>query len=103
MRVTFFIHHSSFLIKLVVVVLRQRGQCLGGREDAGILLVFDDVAVAQADVAAAVLGDVGVVGDEDDGASLAVQLLEEDEYLEGRARIQVARGLVGQDDGGVGC
>ena len=41
------------------------------------------------------------MGHEDDGAPLGVELLEEHEYLEAGARVEVARGFVGEDYGGV--
>ena len=55
----------------------------------------------QHDVAAAVLGYFGVVGDEDDGASFGMQLLEQYQNLERGAGVQVTRGFVCQDNGGI--
>ena len=37
-----------------------------------VVRVADDMSVSQFDVATGILGDVGVVGHEDDGASLGV-------------------------------
>ena len=52
------------------------------------------MAVAQHDVAARIVGYVRVVGDEDDGASLGMEFLEEHENLKRCARVQVSGGLV---------
>ena len=43
------------------------------------------------------VGDVVLVGDQDDRAALGVQLLEQAEHVGGRARVEVAGGLVGED------
>ena len=57
--------------------------------------------VTQLYVAAGIMGDVGIVSDKDDGPAFGVELLEEDQYLKGRSRVKVARGLIGQDDCGI--
>ena len=59
------------------------------------------LAVAEEDVARGVLGNLGVVGHEDDGVALIVEFLEEDKHLKRRACVEVTGGLVGEDDGGV--
>ena len=59
------------------------------------------MSVAQHDVAAAVLGYFGVVGDEDDGASFGMQLLEQYQNLERSTGVQVTRSFVCQDNGGI--
>ncbi len=80
--------------------LGNAGQGLGRILDVGCSLVsVRDMPVAQRDVAAAVLGDLRVVGDEDDGASFGMQLLEQYQNLERGAGVQVTRRFVGQDDG----
>ena len=48
------------------------------------------------------LGHVGVVGDQHDGATAAVQLVEQAHHVAGRHRVEVAGRLVGQDQVGVG-
>ena len=45
------------------------------------------------------LGHVGLVRDEDDRAALRVQLVEELQDVAGGRRVQVARGLVGEQQG----
>ena len=54
--------------------------------------------VAQTNGAAAVLRQFGIVCYEDDGASLVVQLLEENKYLKRGSCVEVSRGFVGEDD-----
>ncbi len=66
-----------------------------------VLHVLAYLAVAQHDVAAAVLCNLGIVGHEDDGASLAVELLEEHQDFEAGAGIQVTGCLVRQNNGRV--
>ena len=41
-------------------------------------------------------GHLTLVGDEDDGASLVVQLGEESKDISGRVRVEVARRFIGQ-------
>ena len=67
----------------------------------GVDGVVLDLSVAQHDVAAAVLGYFGVVGDEDDGASFGMQLLEQYQNLERSTGVQVTRSFVCQDNGGI--
>ena len=57
------------------------------------------MAVAQCDVAAAVLGYLRIVGHEYDGTSLGMQLLEKDQYLERCTGIEVTGRFIGEDDG----
>ena len=64
-----------------------------------IIGIADDVSVAQFDVAAGILGDIRVVGYEDDGSALSVELLEKDKNLETGSRVQVTRCLVGKNHG----
>src|SRR5207247_630188 len=55
-----------------------------------------DQAVAQADDAAGVAGDVLLVGDDDDGVALRVQVLEQLHDFLARAGVEIAGRLVGQ-------
>jgi hypothetical protein len=64
--------------------------------------ITDDRAVAQDYDPRGVLGDFGLVGDHHDGATVFVKITEERHHLGGGPRIQVSRGLVGQDERGVG-
>src|SRR5262245_28662238 len=57
-----------------------------------------DPAVHDPHHALAALGDPGVVGDDDHGLALPLHLVEEVQDLEAGLRVQVARGLVGQDE-----
>ncbi len=59
------------------------------------------MTVAQLDVAARIVGDIGVVGHEDDGSALGVELLEEDENLETGSCVEVTRCLIGENHGRV--
>ena len=56
--------------------------------------------VAQRDIAAAVLGDLRVVGHEYDGTSLGMQFLEKNQYLERGTGIEISGRFIGEDDGG---
>ena len=66
------------------------------------LLVVLDQAVAHGDDALGVLRDVGLVRDQHDGLAAVVQLLEDAHDLFGRARVEVAGRLVGEEDGRIG-
>src|SRR5207245_5641403 len=68
----------------------------------GPSLVALDAAVLQADDPGGVGGDVGLVGDQDDSPALGVELGEEGHHLGGGGAVEVAGGLVGQEQGGVG-
>ncbi len=78
---------------------RQRRQFLAGVPALGDLLIDLNLPVAEANEPRAVLGDVHLVRDEDDGdAALAIELLEDVHDLDARARIEVSGRLVGEDD-----
>ena len=47
------------------------------------------------------LGDVGLMGDDDDGVALGVEVVEEGHDLVAGFGVEVSGGLVGEDDGGV--
>ena len=81
---------------LVVLWVGEGCKGFGGGEYVGVVCVLADLAVAEHDVAAGVLGYLGVVGDEDDGAAFGVESLEEDEHFEGGAGVEVASGFVGE-------
>src|SRR5687768_11617088 len=71
-------------------------------DDVGTIgVVGDDQAILHADDAGGMGGDIRLVGDDDDGLALIVQLVEEAEDVLGRAAVEGARRLVGQEDGGV--
>lgn len=64
--------------------------------------VADDSPVQQLDYAIAAAGDSGVVGDDEErGASFGVQAAQQLEYVAGGLRIESARGLVGEHEGGL--
>src|SRR5262245_35666696 len=67
---------------------------------SGPPLVALDLAVADVDRPVRVLGDVALVGDDDDGVAVLVKLLEQPHDLLARGRVQVPRGLVGEQDRG---
>ena len=60
-------------------------------------VVAHHAAVTEADDASAVLGDVVLVGDEQDRQiPLDVEALEDAHHLDARARVEIARRLVSQ-------
>src|SRR6185503_1754779 len=62
-----------------------------------ILAVFQYLAVLEPHDALTVRGHVGLVRDDDDRLAVAMQLVEQREDLDARLRVEVARGLVGQE------
>ena len=60
--------------------------------------VGSDLAVTNEDNAVSMVCNVVFMGDENDGVSLTVEILEEGHDFFAGFRIQVARGLVRQDD-----
>ena len=74
------------------ILIRVLAEALGG-------LVGEDLAVADVDDAMSVFGDVGLVGDEHDGVALGVERVEEGHDLDAGFGVEVAGGLVGEDDG----
>ena len=48
-----------------------------------------------------IFGDVGLVGDEDDGVAAGVEIVEEGHDLVAGFGIEISGGLVGEDDGGL--
>ena len=68
--------NSSLSSFLLVSIGWQGGKAFCCRKDVVIIGIADDVSVAQFDVAAGILGDIRVVGYEDDGSALGVELLE---------------------------
>src|SRR5579872_3816462 len=69
-----------------------------GAVERGLAVVLDDVAVDQPDDPLGVGGDVWLVGDHDHGAAGGVEAVEDLEHLLGGVGVEVAGGLVGQDD-----
>ena len=68
-------------------------------EAAGFVpAVADDLAVAHDHDAFAVGGDVEFVGDHDDGDARVVEFLEQPHDLDAGAGVEIAGGLVGQDE-----
>ncbi len=70
--------------------------------DAERAVVFDDPPVAEAHHALGLRGDVGLVGDQHDGAPFGVEVGEDREHVLGRVGVEVAGRLVGEDQRGVG-
>ena len=79
--------------------LRRRGRRVVHAERAAVL---DDLAVAQPDHPLGLLGDVGLVRDQHDGAAFFVQAREDPQDVLGGVRVEVAGRLVGEDQRGVG-
>ncbi len=73
---------------------------LAAAVDAGRGMIAGDDAVADGDDAVGVLGDVGLVGDDDDGVAAGVEIVEEGHDLVAGLGVEVSGGLVGEDDGG---
>src|ERR1019366_6452827 len=71
------------------------GTDLGSRR----FLIAEDLAVANVYDAMRVLGDIVLVGNEDDGVALIVQTIEQRHNFHAGLRVQVAGGLVRQNDG----
>ncbi len=63
-------------------------------------MVAGDDAVADGDDAVGVLGDVGLVGDDDDGVAVGVELVEEGHDLVAGFGVEVSGRFVGENDGG---
>ncbi len=82
----------------------RRDRCEPGREalQGGLAVVVGDLAVAQAHDPFDVGGDIVLVGDHDHRATLGVELAEDLEDLFGGHAVEVAGGLVGQDERRVG-
>src|SRR5882672_2056969 len=69
------------------------------REPAGFLgVILDDLPVPKVDHATRAPGDVVLVGDEHDGVPLLVESAEEGHDLLAGARVEVSRGLIGQEE-----
>ena len=60
--------------------------------------VVDDLAVFDFDDAVGVVGDVAVVGDEDDGVAFGVQFAEDFHHFFAAVAVERAGGFVGEDD-----
>src|SRR6202042_1459974 len=65
-------------------------------------LIGDDLAVAEANDPAGVVRDLALVRDQDDRPALVAEALEDRQHLPGRCRVEIARGLVGEDQRWVG-
>ena len=86
---------------IVIVGRRQRGELVGGDPAACHRLISNDPAISKGDEPRGVLGDVGLVCDQEHrDAALRIQPLEDLHDLDARARVEVAGRLVRQDDGG---
>src|SRR5207302_2600819 len=67
---------------------------------AGGGVIAGDYAVTDGNDAVGVLGDVGLVGDDDDGIATVMKIVEEGHDLVAGFGVEVSGGLVGEDDGG---
>jgi len=65
-----------------------------------LYLILGDHAVFDVDDAVGVLGDVVLMGDENDGIALRMQAIEQGHDLVTGLRVEIARRFVGKDDGG---
>ena len=82
---------------VVALWLMLRSVGAGGLRGAG---VRDDQTVAHMDLALRPVGEVGVVGDDDDRRALGVELLQQLKDLLAGVAVEVAGRLVGEDDRG---
>ena len=73
------------------------GQSLGARGND----IRGNGAVLDMNHAVSVFGNIGLVGDEDDGVAARVQFVEEAHDLVAGLGVEVTGGLVGEDDGGL--
>src|ERR1700679_3259411 len=73
-----------------------RGYCVFGVAYAGARSIGLDRTIADGDDAVGVVGDVGLVGNEDDGVALGVELVEEGHDFDGGFGVEVAGGLIGE-------
>src|SRR5258708_35893802 len=69
-----------------------------GDRAGGDLQIVDDAAVAHDEVAPAVVGDVELMRDHDDGDALVVEFLEHAHHLDGGLAVEVAGRFVGEED-----
>src|SRR5690554_5294586 len=74
------------------------GSCMGLLLLARLHPVFGNPPVHQPHAAQAVVGDVLLVGDQDDGLALVVQLVEQAHDPGGGGAVEVARGFVAEQD-----
>ena len=86
-------------LPLLIRIGRQCRQSVRRREDVVVILVTDDMSVTQHDIARRIVGDVRIMGHEDDGSARGVEFLEEDENLERRTCVEVSGCLVSKNDG----
>src|SRR3970282_1186338 len=75
--------------------------CMSGRRQPGVRRVAGDPAVAQHHDSGGMGGDVGLVGDHDDGLAPAVQMVEDPQNLLAGGAVQIDGGLVGQHNRGL--
>src|ERR1700722_2335130 len=68
---------------------------------AGRGMVAGDDTVADSDNAVGVLGDIWLVGYDDDRVAVGMEVVEESHDLVAGLGVQVSGGLVGQDDRGL--
>ncbi len=78
----------------VTTIAQRRSAGQGARRG----LVGEHLAVAELDLTPGVLGDVGLVGDQEHGVAGLVQLVEEVHDLGRGGRVEVAGRLVGEED-----
>src|SRR5690606_3976744 len=74
------------------------GSCMACLHAALLPPVLGDAPVHQAHAAQAVVGDVLLVNDQDDGLALAVKLVEQAHDPGGGGAVEVAGGLVPEQD-----
>ena len=86
-------------LPLLIRIGRQCRQSVRRREDVMVILVTDNMSVTQHDIARRIIGDVRIMGHEDDGSARGVEFLEKDENLERRTCVEVSGCLVSKNHG----
>src|SRR5262245_7154307 len=80
----------------VTAALRQSTGCMGSTRCARQAQIFHDRAVAEHDTATRIAGDLGLVGDDDDGDPLPVEVAKEAHDIGGSLAIEGAGRLIRQ-------
>src|SRR5262245_42262310 len=91
-------HKASWLFLVLSVLIGHGGEQLPGLHRILPRLGSRDPAIAEAQDSPGVPRHVGLVGDDDDGDAVTVQVLEQGHDLDAGPRVESASGLVGQDE-----
>src|SRR5262245_12190361 len=92
---------ASWDFLVLRVLIWQGGEQLSGLHRILLRRVSRDSAIAEAQDSPCVARHVWLVGDDDDGDAVTVQVLEQGHDLHAGPRVESASGLVGQDEYGL--